>query len=291
MVLKQKEIKKRVLDSYELLNNVLKAVPEPVVSVGAITYQHNRYIKNCIEGVLAQKTDFPIEFIIEEDCSTDGTREIVFEYAEKYPDIIRVITADYNVGASANGRRVRWAARGKYLAICNGDDYWTDSKKLQKQVNYLEANAGYKMCFHPVYRLDQETGEMKETYYGAPGIKKFYTLDDLLEYSNFIPESSKMVQNRIVREVPDFYFKSPAGDYIINPLTLIYSNTDKIGFINEFMGVYRRHSASLMGGANKIESIKRVLKTMNVAGEGLNLKNRTAWKRGQKKKIVSNANP
>jgi len=132
------EIEKRTSDSYELPNNVLIAAPEPMVTVRTSTYQHGAYIKECIEGVLTQRTEFPFEFIVGEDFSTDGTREIVSEYANRYPDIIRVITADYNVGAKANSHRCRLASRGKYMAICEGDDYWTDPLKLQKQVDYLE---------------------------------------------------------------------------------------------------------------------------------------------------------
>src|SRR5690554_4305235 len=105
MILNTEEIERRIHDSYELPNNVLQAVPHPMVTVRTSTYQHGPYIQDCIEGVLMQKTNFPIEFIIGEDFSTDGTRDIVFEYAKRYPDIIRVITADYNVGSKANGRR------------------------------------------------------------------------------------------------------------------------------------------------------------------------------------------
>src|SRR5690606_19306327 len=99
MVLSAEELKKRVKDSYELPNNVLRLIDEPLVTVRTSTYQHGPYIGRCIEGVLMQKTTFPFEFIIGEDCSTDGTREIVFEYAKKFSDRIRVITADYNVGS------------------------------------------------------------------------------------------------------------------------------------------------------------------------------------------------
>jgi len=138
--LTEEEIEKRIADSYELPNNVLQAGSQPLVTVRTSTYNHGPYIRECIEGVLAQKTDFPFELIIGEDFSTDGTREIVFEYAKKYPDIIRVITADYNVGAKANGRRCIQVARGKYMAICEGDDYWHDPDKLQRQVDILEAD-------------------------------------------------------------------------------------------------------------------------------------------------------
>lgn len=143
MVLSENEINKRIKDSYEIPNKVLKSTPNPMVTVRTSTYQHGKYIKKCIEGVLMQKTTFPIEFIIGEDYSTDGTREIVLKYAKEYPDIIRVFTADYNVGSKANGMRCINASRGKYMAICEGDDYWTDPLKLQKQVDFLEGNEEY----------------------------------------------------------------------------------------------------------------------------------------------------
>ena len=112
----------------------------PLVSVQTITYNHAPYIRDCIEGVLAQRSDFPFEYLIGEDCSTDGTREIVQEYAKRYPGIIRLITSDSNVGARANVRRTRAAAQGKYIALCEGDDYWHDPTKLQRQIDWLEAH-------------------------------------------------------------------------------------------------------------------------------------------------------
>jgi len=115
-------------------------MPEPLVSVKMITYNHGPYIAQAIEGVLQQKVSFPIELVIGEDCSTDGTREIVFDYQKRHPDVIRVITSDRNVGARTNGRRTEKACRGKYVAYCEGDDYWHHPLKLQKQVDYMEAH-------------------------------------------------------------------------------------------------------------------------------------------------------
>lgn len=112
----------------------------PLVSARIITYNHEPYIARAIEGVLMQETDFPIELVIGEDCSTDRTRDIVFEYQKKYPEIIRVVTSEHNVGSYQNGLRTTNACRGKYIAYCEGDDYWTDPLKLQKQVDFLEAN-------------------------------------------------------------------------------------------------------------------------------------------------------
>jgi len=128
---------------------------EPLVSVDMITYNHAPYIARAIEGVVKQKTNFPFELVIGEDCSTDGTREIVFEYKRKYPNIIRVVASERNLGAAANSRQVAQACRGQYIAFCEGDDFWHDETKLQKQVDYLERNpecglvySGYDV-YHP----------------------------------------------------------------------------------------------------------------------------------------------
>ena len=113
---------------------------EPLVSVHMITYNHEPYIRKAIECVLAQKTNFPFELVIGEDCSTDGTREIAFDYAKRYPDVIRVITSEYNVGMMNNTFRTSMACRGRYIAYCEGDDYWHHPEKLQKQVDYMETH-------------------------------------------------------------------------------------------------------------------------------------------------------
>jgi len=113
---------------------------DPVVSVKMITYNHAPYIAQAIEGVLQQKTDFPFELLIGEDCSTDGTRDIVFEYQKQNPSIIRVITSDKNLGSRKNNLRTAKACRGKYIAYCEGDDYWQYPYKIQKQVEYMESH-------------------------------------------------------------------------------------------------------------------------------------------------------
>jgi glycosyltransferase involved in cell wall biosynthesis len=113
---------------------------DPLVSVKMITYNHAAFITQAIECVLKQKTNFPFELVIGEDCSTDGTRDIVFDYQKKYPNIIRVITSEKNVGMKKNAYRAVKACRGKYVAFCEGDDYWHNPEKLQKQVDYLESH-------------------------------------------------------------------------------------------------------------------------------------------------------
>ena len=116
---------------------------EPLVSVKMLTYNHAPYIAKSIECTLAQKTNFPFELVIGEDFSTDGTREIVFDYAKRFPDIITVIISNENVGTKKNSIRTNNALNGKYIAWCEGDDYWHCDDKLQKQVDFLEEHSEY----------------------------------------------------------------------------------------------------------------------------------------------------
>lgn len=121
---------------------------QPLLSVVTVTYNHELYIARMIEGVLAQRVDFPMEFIIADDCSTDGTLAVCEKYREANPDLIRIISGPLNLGAVANERRAVEAARGKYIATCEGDDWWTDPMKLQKQVDFLELHPEFSVCFH-----------------------------------------------------------------------------------------------------------------------------------------------
>jgi glycosyltransferase involved in cell wall biosynthesis len=134
---------------------------KPLVSIVTITYNHEPWIPMAIEGVLMQKVSFPIEYIIAEDCSTDGTRKICEQYAQKYPDIIKLLPSDKNYGAVENEHRAFVAAKGKYIATCEGDDYWTDPLKLQKQVDFLEAHSDYSVTFHRYKKYFKETDEYK----------------------------------------------------------------------------------------------------------------------------------
>jgi len=233
------EIEKRIADSYELPNNVLMAVPEPMVTVRTSTYQHGSFIRECIESVLAQKTTFPFEFIIGEDFSTDGTREIVFEYAKKHPDIIRVITADYNVGMKSNGRRCRQAARGKYLATCEGDDYWTDPTKLQQQVDILEAHPEYSLCFHNARVEYMDSGRPSHPF--AKYDKEIYTIDDVVCTPWFVPTQSIM-HRRELFNTPEWTSYIFNGDFATQ---LLFADKGPFYCINKEMSVYRRHSTSL----------------------------------------------
>ena len=138
-----------------------------LVSVSCITYNHEPYIRACLDGFLMQKTNFPIEVIIHDDCSTDGTKEIIEEYVNRYPNIIfPVFQSENQYSKGVRGFMARFnfpRCRGKYIALCEGDDYWTDPLKLQKQVDFLEINDEYVVCSHDAKIIDSFGNILKES--------------------------------------------------------------------------------------------------------------------------------
>jgi glycosyltransferase involved in cell wall biosynthesis len=137
----------------------------PLVSVVIITYNQEKYIAQTLDAVLAQETEYEYEIVIGEDCSTDRTREIVYQYQQQCPDKIRVITSDKNVGLLDNYFRTVKVARGKYVAVCGGDDYWHSPEKLQKQVKFLEENIEYGMVHSEADFFLQKSGSIIKNYH------------------------------------------------------------------------------------------------------------------------------
>src|SRR5690349_21232952 len=129
------------------MENKINLIANPVVSAKVITYNHEKYIRQCLDGIMMQKTTFPIEVIIGEDCSTDKTKAICEEFKARYPEQINLLSYPQNIGVAENAKRTRAACRGKYVAICDGDDYWTDPLKLQKQFDFMENNKDVTLCF------------------------------------------------------------------------------------------------------------------------------------------------
>ncbi len=141
----------------------------PLVSVHMITYNQERFIRRAIDSVLAQKTDFPFELVIGEDCSTDGTRQIVRDYQQKHPEKIRVVTSERNVGPKKNFVRTIEACRGKYIAFCEGDDFWHCPDKLQIQADYLEKHPGCGLVYSEHDRFFAEKGKTIRNFYQTVG--------------------------------------------------------------------------------------------------------------------------
>ena len=201
-----------------------------------ITYNHEDYISQAIDSVLTQKTNFDFQLIIGEDCSQDKTREIVINYQKKYPQIIRLLLANKNQGMMCNWTNLLQSARGQYLAVLEGDDYWADDHKLQKQVDFLDKHPDYSLCFHSVEAFYQDQPD--QTYL-IPSKTKNFNFKSLLQ-QNFIAACSVMYRHGLVK-IPGWLLSLNIGDW---PYHLLYASQGKIGFINQVMARYRRHSNS-----------------------------------------------
>lgn len=227
----------------------------PLVSISCITYNHASYIKECIDGFLMQKTNFNFEVLIHDDHSTDGTEEIIKEYAKQYPDIIKPLFEkenQYSLGkpiGSAVWNLPR--ARGKYVAMCEGDDYWIDPYKLQKQVDFLESHPDYGMCYTKVKRFVQKSNQFIDEW-GGPN----ETMDKLL-IENTIPTLTavfhKAIYYNYLTEIHPSKRGWLMGDY---PIWLYFAQNSKIKFINETTGVYRICTESA-SHSNDLEKIIR----------------------------------
>ena len=148
----------------------------PLVSVSTVTYNHAPFIRQCLDGILMQKTTFPIEMLIHDDASTDGTADIIREYEARYPDLIKAIYQtenQYSKGFPIERQLLFAPSRGKYIALCEGDDYWTDPLKLQKQVDFLEANPDYTICGGRYWVLEEGKPGLTERDWMIKGLEKY----------------------------------------------------------------------------------------------------------------------
>lgn len=213
----------------------------PMVSVCMIAYNHELFIRKAIEGILMQKTIFPIELIIGEDYSTDNTRKICREYEKLYPNCIKLLLPDKNLGMMPNFKATLNACTGKYIAICEGDDYWTDPNKLQKQLVFLENNPEVSLCFTNSRILNHKTNELinwpillSTRYYEAREI-----MFDLV-----IPTCSVVFRNQIDSIISNRLLNK---NYIMGDLILWLSMAEfgKLYCINEQMVVYRKNQSSV----------------------------------------------
>ncbi|OGV49116.1 MAG: hypothetical protein A2X49_06040 [Lentisphaerae bacterium GWF2_52_8] len=215
----------------------------PKVSVALITYNHGRFIVQAIESVLMQETDFPVELVIGEDCSTDATREIVKDYAVRYPSVIRALLPERNLGAHENAKTTLGSCRGEYVAYLDGDDYWTDSKKLQAQVDFLDAHPGSALCFHDALVQYEDNSSALHRFL-PPELRCDRTTESLL--NRYMIFTGAMVYR--AKCVPD-YSQWPSGLELSDwALTLMCSVHGTISYIDKVMGVYRRHEGGTWGG-------------------------------------------
>lgn len=194
-----------------------KFVKNPLVSVGVFTYNQEQYIEHCLDSILSQNTTFEYEIIIGEDCGTDKTRSICIDYQKRFPEKIKLLLHDENHGMLTNFSEVCKLMRGKYMADMDGDDYWVDELKLQKQVDYMEAHPEYGVCFTAGYVLTPD-GELKDHPKAYVDVEN----GDVRAYSQYGPlglSSSMFVRMELfdLMDWPEIIRRGlPAEDYVTN---------------------------------------------------------------------------
>lgn len=233
----------------------------PLVSIRCITYNHEKYIRDALEGFVMQKTNFKFEAIVHDDASTDNTAAIIREYAEKYPDIIKPIFETENQYSKHDGslaRIMNAACKGKYFAFCEGDDYWTDPYKLQKQVDFMENHQECSLTYHACKNIFVNRNETSHRLFGENVLNSYSSIDILKDYFH---TATILVRREVLYS--ELYSKviklgCQSGD------TLLYLTASRLGEIkgtNEKMSVYRRH---LNGASQKLNSYKTIYKDYRI---------------------------
>ena len=219
---------------------------EPLVSVVVITYNHEPYIKECLDGIISQKTDFPIEILVNDDCSTDNTSSIIKEYELKYPILFRCIYQtenQYSKGVHPWFDILFPTAKGKYIALCEGDDYWTDPYKLQKQVGFMETNPDLVAIYHNAF---QKIGEYRNLFITPNNTAHYISNKELLvEWK--IPTASLLFKKENLNNNAYNLRQYINSDYA---LELFLKSQGKLYYDDSIMSVYRMHSDSMSANLN-----------------------------------------
>jgi|JI10StandDraft_1071094.scaffolds.fasta_scaffold53173_2 glycosyltransferase involved in cell wall biosynthesis len=234
-------------------------IPGPMnilVSVCMITYRQEPFIGQAIDGVMAQYLNGAMELVISDDMSPDGTRAICLDHQRRNPDRIRLLLPEKNLGMMPNFQQALSNCRGRYIALCEGDDYWTDPLKLQKQVDFLEANPDHVMCFHRV--MVEEGGKLKidditEPKFAKLG-KRSADVNDLLRLNNFIHTPS-VVFRRAALEFPEELLSSPMGDYFLYVILMQHGLAHRL---EDFMAVYRK-GVGVFSSLGQVEVMRSTL--------------------------------
>lgn len=211
-----------------------RIMTRPLVSVVTLAYNQAPFIARCIEGALMQKTDFPFEIVIGEDCSTDGTRDIVFGYARRYPELIKTVTSDSNVGMAANAARTFQSCQGAYLASCEGDDYWIDPLKLQKQYDAAVMYDAVLVVHGSIYLHHDGSKLMGASVRQAKEHTGFLSAEDVIFGLDNFHTSSLFIRTDLLPSLRGLKWNMSGGDYTIKLRAL---GTGKVFYIHDIMSI------------------------------------------------------
>ena len=221
-----------------------------IVVIRCLVYNHGLYLRECLNGFVMQKTNFRYVAVVHDDCSTDNSASIISEYAEKYPDIIKPIYEKENQYSKHDGSLARImdaaiaATSAKYVAMCEGDDFWTDPYKLQKQVDFMESHPDYVACFHNAY---VQRGWQRGLFNSL--IENHYpTTEDIITRRWFIATASLFFRNILTeQDYPEWRKNIANGDYL---LELLLAKEGKFYYMDDVMSVYRVEGQGMSAAMN-----------------------------------------
>ncbi len=227
--------------------------PAARVSVLITSYQHERYIARALDGVLEQSGDFPVEILVGDDASSDGTRAVIAEYCRAHGDRIQTVLPDRNLGLGGKAifSELVDAAGGDYLAMLDGDDFWTSPDKLRRQVAHLDEHPECSMCFHDVLRR-YEDGSRPDARFTGPDHPRRVGVRELLDGFQ-LGSCSPVFRRETIAPLPAWYFDVPWGD---GPLYLLAAEQGEIHYLPEVMGVYRIHEHGMYRGLSRLEALE-----------------------------------
>ncbi len=212
---------------------------KPLVSICCLAYNQAEYIRKALDGFVGQKTSFPYEVLIHDDASSDGTADIIREYAGRYPDVIKPVLQtenQYSQGfTNISGTYNFPRAQGKYIAMCEGDDFWTDTGKLQRQVDFMEANPECSLVFHSA-RIQVEGRALTERWMRPYRGDRRLSPEEVIDKTSGYPTASLLFRTEMVKKLPDYYVNAPIADI---PLQLMAASRGWVYYMDRPMCVYR----------------------------------------------------
>lgn len=232
----------------------------PLVSICCITYNHERFIRECLDGFLMQETTFPVEILIHDDASTDKTADIIREYESKYPKLMKPIYQvenQYSQGCKPNIYFNFPRAKGKYIATCDGDDFWVHPNKLQIQIEFIKETTDCSLCFHDSNVVDAD-GNYRSNFSGRKD-EICYSFKDCIQ-SNFIPSSSRLFRNGNYYK-PVLFSKILAADWGLN---LLIAEKGNVVYLPFTMSSYRIHASGVWSKLSNIQMIYKGIETLIV---------------------------
>ncbi len=222
----------------------------PLVSVAMITYNHRSFIAQALDSVLAQRRDFPIEIVISDDCSPDGTASIIDEYERAHPGLFRRLDPPVNVGMNANFSRVWLACSGKYIALLEGDDWWHSPEKLSSQVAFMECHPECTVSGH-LCQINSMNGQ-EPLSHSLTEQPELFDAHDLIVGRHFLLTPTVMCRRGVLPRVPDWVM---GMDFVDLPVFLLHAVRGRIGFINQPLSTYRMHFGGIWSSKSFVAGV------------------------------------